>query len=199
MADTNKVKFGLKNVHYAVCTLANDGTAEYGTPKAFPGAVSISLEPSGDREVFYADDIEYFVSSGASGREGDFEVAKVIDDFHTDIFGAITDTAGVMIDNANAETVHFALMFEFQGDKNATRHVFYNCTASRPTIGSQTKEANATPVTETLSLSTTTIVSSAVDANSNPVVTDHAKCPADSTAYATWYEAVYQSPTTPNP
>lgn len=187
----NKVKFGLSNCAYAKATIT-DGIASYGTVKSFPGAVSLSMSPSGDRNVFYADNIEYYISSNVVGREGDFEVAKIIDAFHEDILGAQTDGQGVVVDNPFAPTVHFALLFEFAGDESATRHVLYNCTASAPAIASQTTEGDSvTPVTETLSLKSSAIYNTVLSS-----WTDHASCASASTAYSNWYSAVYQTTTT---
>ena len=62
----NKVKFNLKNVYVAEL-IENDGQYSFGTPKAFPGAVSISLDPEGESTPFYADDIVYFRSNGNNG------------------------------------------------------------------------------------------------------------------------------------
>ena len=50
----NKVKYGLKNVHYAVAT-ETGGTLTYATPVPIPGGVSLTLEPKGEKAEFYAD------------------------------------------------------------------------------------------------------------------------------------------------
>lgn len=154
MADTNKVKFGIRSCYYAVITEAADGTISYGTPVAFPGAVSLSLDPEGgEPEPFYADDIIYYQSPGSNGGySGDFEVAKVPDSFRQDVLGEVTSKNGLLVEDADVVTKRFALLAQFSGDKHNTRHVWYNCTASRPSSGSQTIEETAEPQTESITI-----------------------------------------------
>ena len=54
---------------------------------------------------------------------------------------------------ANVTPKEFALLFEFQGDQAATRHILYRCTVSRPDINGATKEEAIEPQTETLNIS----------------------------------------------
>ena len=65
----NKVKFNIRNVHYAKLTIGEDGSITYSTPVAMPGAVSLSLDPNGEPSVFYADGYAYYTISNNQGYE----------------------------------------------------------------------------------------------------------------------------------
>lgn len=189
----NKIKYGLKNVYYAVATIAADGSATYDTPVAFPGAVSLSLDPQGENTPFYADNIVYWVGVANTGYEGDLEIARVTDDFKKDVLGYQTDNKGVLVEDANANAVHFALLFQFEGDVKATRHVMYNCTATRPGASGSTKEDTVEPETESVTITATTIYNASYDTD---IVKAETNETTDTTTYSGWFEAVY-TPTRP--
>lgn len=180
----NKVKYNLKNVHAAVLTKGDDGTFTYATPVAIPGAVSLSLDAEGDSSPFYADGIVYFRSTANNGYSGDLEIALVPEWFRTDILQEKKDSNGVLIERSDVtESVYFALLFEFDGDVNAIRHVLYNCTASRPSIESQTKESSIEPGTETLALT--------ADPREDGLVKSRTGDDTSTATYNNWYKNVY--------
>ena len=148
----NKIKYGLSNVYYAVATDDGTGTLTYGTPVPIKGAVNLTMDPQGDTTPFYADNIIYYTSTANNGYSGTLELALVPESFRTDVLGESADTNGVMIETAGVPTVEFALLFQFEGDIDATKHAFFRCTASRPSASSQTQEAAINPTTETLNL-----------------------------------------------
>ena len=93
---TNKVKFGLKNCHYAKATLDPDTNAvTFATPVAIPGAVNLSLDPEGDTEPFYADDMVYYTTVANNGYSGDLEIALIPDSFRKDILKETEDSKEV--------------------------------------------------------------------------------------------------------
>lgn len=191
MADTNKIRYGIKNCYYAVATISSTGTATYTTPVSLPGAVSISLSAEGDTNNFYADNIVYFTSVANNGYSGDLELAKIPDAFLTDCLGYTADSKGVMIEDAGATPAHFALLFQFEGDVNAKRTVLYNCVAARPEISSSTKSESIEPNTESIPITATTILNSVL----NKDIVKASCTETESTAYNSWLTAVYQTTT----
>ena len=189
MADTNKIKYGIKNCYYSICTISTTGTGVYTTPVSLPGAVSISLSAEGDTSPFYADNIVYYTSVANNGYSGELELAKVPDSFLKDCLGYTADTNGVLVENAGASPAHFALTFQFEGDVNAKRTVLYNCVASRPEISGSTKSESIEPQTESIPIVATSIYNSSL---SMDVV--KASCTeTESTTYAAWNTTIYQS------
>ena len=183
----NKVKYNLKNVHAAKMTESVvDGVTKYtySTPQAIPGAVSISLDAEGDSSPFYADGIVYFRSNTNNGYSGDLEIALIPEWFRTEILQEMLDSNGVLVEKSdNAASVKFALLFEFDGDVHAIRHVMYNCTASRPSIKSETKEDKIEPGTETLSLT--------ADPREDGLVKSRTGDTTSAETYQNWYKSVY--------
>lgn len=186
----NKIKYGLKNVYYAKATIASDGSATYSTPVAFPGAVSLSLSPQGETSPFYADNIAYWIGVSNTGYEGDLEMARVIDSFKTDILGYKRDNKDVIFEDANANPEHFALIFQFEGDQKATRHVMYNCTAARPDAAGNTKSESIEPQTETVTITATSIYVSTLGTGMD-IVKSETVTSTDSSTYNGWFSAVY--------
>lgn len=181
----NKVKYNLKNAHYALIESMTESTVTYANPVALPGAVSISLDANGEPENFYADGIAYYVINNNMGYDGDLELALIPESFRTDILKEKMDSKGVLIENADVELGSFALLFEFDGDQRHIRHVLYNCSASRPNIEGKTNEDTKEVQTEKLSIKATPL--------SNGIVKSKTSTGTDSEVYANWYKSVYLS------
>ena len=181
----NKVKYGLKNAHYALLTIGEDGTVTYGKPIPIPGSVSLTMDAQGDTSTFYADNMAYFVTAANDGYSGTFEVALIPDQFRQDVLHETMDEAAqVLVENINNQTSPFALLFEFDGDKKAIRHVLYNCTCTRPSVSGGTTNNTKEPSTETMNLTASPLP------NGNTKARTTVDTPA--AQYAGWYDAVWQ-------
>jgi len=189
MADTNKIKYGIKNATIFPATIAADGSATYGTAIPVPGSVSLSLDQQGETNIFWADNIAYYTGVSNNGYEGDWEVAKIPDAVLTEILGFVDDTNGVLIEDANAPVKHFAFAFQFEGDVHARRHILYNCTMNRPSVASATKEEGIEPQTETVTITATSIYNATLDKD---IVKASATQADSKTQYAAWFTTAYQ-------
>lgn len=196
-----KVFYGLSNVHYALLTESIDPetgvvTTSYGTPKLWPGAVNITLDPSGDPIIFSADNTAYYTIANNQGYEGDFECALIPDDIRTDTLGNKKDEHGVVVETDHDQISYFALMFEFNTDQNPNRYVFYKVSlAQRPSVASETVD-----VTGDLSIKTEKVKFKAMPQASATTI-DGVEChlvkaftsqTVDATAYNNFYTAVYE-------
>lgn len=183
----NKIKYNMKNVHVAKQTEEeSEGTVtySYATPKHVPGSVSISLDAQGEISKFYADGIAYYVASSNNGYEGDLEMAIIPSWFREEILNEEKDTNGVLVENAEKETSSFALLFEFDGDVKGIRRCLYNCTCTRPSIESSTKEETVEPGTETLTITNSPRKDGLVKVQTGPDTTNE--------TYEGWYKKVYE-------
>ena len=188
----NKVKFGLSKVHYAMVTetvgAGGEVTSTYGELKPLAGAVNLSMSSSASKSVFRADNSDYYITWGEGGYEGDLEVARVNEDFLKDVLNVVEDDNDVLVETSNAfkSTNYFALLFEFDGDKRATRHCLYKCSASRPNIASQTTGENGAtdPQTETVT------ITAVPRADSDKLIHAFTQETTDAAIVNAWYDAV---------
>lgn len=200
MAEKSKVMYGLSNVHYAMLTETTDPetgaiVSSYGDVKAWPGAVNLTLDPSGNPVIFSADNMAYYTLINNQGYEGSAEFALLPDSIRTDILGNTVDENGFIVETDHDQVKYFALMFEINTDQNPNRYVFYKVSLSqRPSVASETVD-----VTSDLSVKTESVNFKASPMASETVI-NGVRChlvkaftsqTVDATAYNNFYQAVY--------
>ena len=192
MLDKNKIKFGLSNVHIAKMNIGEDGAITYGTPFKVPGAVNLSLDAEGESEPFYADNMKFWESFANNGYSGELEIAKLPEEFETEILGQTKDSNGAIIENINDTISPFAFMYQIEGDQTGTRFCYYNTTVSRPSTEAATTEDTKTPNTDTLSI-TTSARTDTGDVRSKLPYSEENK-----EIYNTFFDKVYEKPELPS-
>ncbi len=185
---SNKIKYGLKNVHYSAITeteVEGKIVTTFATPIPVAGAVSLALSPVGDTTPFYADNVEYFTAIANNGYDGTLEMALVPDSFKVTILKEVMDAHKVQFEENDQQPGAFALLFEFEGDRRATRHIMYYCKANRPNVESNTKGQGIEPKTETLNMTCRSLPGTTLIKAKTTIETDE-------TVYKDWYNAVYE-------
>lgn len=187
---SNKVRFGLKNVHTAIVTETTQSgvtTSAYATPVAFPGAVNLTInEASGDDSVFRADDTDYYIIQGSTqGFDGSYECAELPEAFETDVLGATKDQNGVICDGADDVIKYVALLFEIDGDQSARRYCIPKVLFRKPGINAETTGTDGKqPQTRTLNFT----ASPRPDDNLSRF---HTGDTTGTTVYNGWFGSVY--------
>lgn len=189
----NRVKFGLKNVHYSIVTETlnpGDGTitSTYGPVKAWPGAVNLTIDAAGSDDTnFDADDGVYYVIQGSNnGYTASFESALIPEDVEINVLGHEEDDNGVIVENKDDVRQFIALMYEVNGDASGRRYLFYRCMLNRNSINASTKTSDGgnTPQTDSINIT----MSPRPD---DGLVKTKTGASVDSTVYNNWFNGVY--------
>jgi phi13 family phage major tail protein len=182
----NKVHYALTNVYIATLEMdLETGVVTFGNPKRLLGAVSMDLSAQGDVIKLRADGMDYYVVNSNNGYQGDLNIARIPDWFRSDILGdTISAPDKVLVETTTQEPKAFAMLFEFMGDVKGTRHVLYNCAASRPNIKGENKDNLKDPDTDTLSLTASPLQDGKVKASTT------AETPEG--VYNNWFQKVWE-------
>ena len=189
MATANKVHFGLKEVHYATITYSSSGVPTWGTVKAVPGAVNLTLSKNSSDTDFYADDIKYYHIATNNGYTGTLEMADFPVQMRQDLWNqTVSTTSKMLIEDVDAQQVEFALLFEIDGDQSPERYCFYRCVASRPDVASSTKAESTEVQTQSCDITVMPVIYSGNAANGRVYYRTTADTP--STTYNSFYSSV---------
>ena len=153
----NKVRFNLKNVHYAIITETQTTSGieySWASPVSVPGAVSLDLSKESEVSPFYADGVVFYNAVSNNGYSGSLEMARFPDKMLQEVWGdTLGSTSKVLTENAFTEPKSFALLFEVDGDADEEYYVLYNVSATRPNAGSSTTEETKEPQTQSVDIS----------------------------------------------
>lgn len=182
-----RIRYGIKNAHYAVATDDGNGALTYDTPVAIPGAKSISLDAEGEAVDEYADNVKWWHTDTNNGYTGtlEFEDTAAADTFLQTVLGQTKDsTSGIVTEKSSDTPLEFALGFQFElagATETGKRAWLVRCTASRPSMVGETKEAS-------IAVQTNTVNITAMPRISDDVVKH--TCVSSDSAYATFFSAV---------
>ncbi len=184
-----RIRYGIKNTHYAVVKTDNDGKLTYNTPVAILGSKSISLEAQGEEVTEYADDVTWFTETTNNGYSGslEFEDTASADEFLIAVCGWTKDeTTGEVVEKSTDEPKEFALLTQFSlaGEADGAkgkRVKFFRCKASRPSVAGNTKESSIT------------VATNSVNITALPRLSDDkvkSTCVSSDSCYDTWFDSV---------
>jgi phi13 family phage major tail protein len=190
-AGTNKKHYDVATFYYAVGTKdATTGVITYTTPVKEPGVESLAAKAQGNTSTTRADGINYLVNVTNNGYELTVKEVMLSDAFKVAALGETKDTTtGLQYEDADIDMPIIACLFEFKGDNHHTRHVFYNCTCSRPDVNGENKDNAQEPDDDEITIT----------ASPQPMVMDAAgtvknitKAFANDgdTSYTNWYTKV---------
>lgn len=198
---SNKVKFGLSRLSRAKLTRKDDGTVEFATPTAMPGAVSMTVTPEGEEGTkFYADNGIYYQGDDVNGGYTlEFNIAMLDAAARRDIYGEELDSAtGVQYESVDAKTPEFAYICQVEGDEHPLGMVFYACKASRSETSANTRGESTDVDTDSFTVKAATIPVTIDDEVKNITKGYIEGTEANADKYKAFFQSVVQPTGTPS-
>lgn len=160
----------------------------FDTPIDIPGDIKFGASDGSSTKKYYASDVTHMKVHGAKDITGSIDLyGELPVEFQKRALGRVVDANGHVniIDGGKREP--FAVLYQTQGDVEATDHVWYNAEVSKEIdVSEATDEAEVTPNTHTIPLSF---------AGENFSGTSRIKCSVkkseSTTDFASFFTAVY--------
>ena len=116
-------------------------------------------------------------------------MSEIPEEIEKMIFNTVTTEEGNLAEDANVLPNNVALMFQFEGDVSATKHIFYKVVFARPNVEGETKEESTDPATTSMDIT-------AVPVEKDDHQWVKAKCRKGDTNYESFFTT---APTLPTP
>jgi phi13 family phage major tail protein len=142
----NIVEWGISNLGYSVYdTVTSPAPAyNYGEVKKMINATGATYQVTTNQHTVYGDNKTAKIINAKEVWTGNVTVLSVADQVLIDIFKWRRDNNGILVDSGGKQPNGVALVFQIEGDVNAVRHIFWDCTLSLPNVETVTDAENVT-------------------------------------------------------
>lgn len=185
-----KIQFGLSNVH-VVGLKDESGTITYPeAPKAYPGAVKLSIDYDSEDSTEYADNKLWFSDSTVTKASPELEMEYLPDWFKEQYCGYDKADTGMLVYNTKKIKKHFALLYQVETDEKPIKYIMWNCVVS----GKPSEEPSTNEAGKTIFHSTISMTASAIDLT-DEISAIASDVPSTDSTYATLFTANLTLPT----
>lgn len=155
-----KVLFNIKKLQISPITaISASGVPTYATPILVPGTVSLSLDPEGESDPFYADGIAYYIGASSSSYTGTLENACIPAEVLKAVFGYMEDGNKNIVDT-DQPTKEFGMQFAVDSDEGEVYFTLFRVSATKPNMNFQTNEDGKTINPQSMDLTLSTVATS---------------------------------------
>lgn len=152
-----KVLFNIKKLQLSPITATDDkGTPTYAEPIRLPGTVSLTLDPEGDTEPFFADGITYYMAGASSSYSGSLENALFNEEVLKQVYNYVVDSNKNIVDT-DQPVKEFGMQFAVDSDEGDVYFTFYRVSSSKPNLNFQTNEDTKTINPQSVDITLSTI------------------------------------------